>query len=109
VSCKDCQPLGPLDPKTVAALVRIMGTPQFASLLTGLSPETHGDGRLHTPRLVVREMRRLRELVSSEDFIRAVLTVLVEEYGRHVRVVVRPPPEPVRKTRKRGLTATGAQ
>ena len=83
MSCKECLPLGPLDPKTVAALVRIMGTPQYAALITGvdLPPPLHQDGSVDTAKLVAREMGRLRGLVSSGDFIQAVLAVLSLEHG----------------------------
>ena len=78
MSCKDCLPLGPLDPRTTAALVRVMGTPQYRMLATGVDtpPPTHEDGSVDTPKLVAREMARLRQLVSSGDFIQAVLAVL---------------------------------
>ena len=112
MSCKECLPLGPLDPKTVAALVRIMGTPQYAALITGvdLPPPVHQDGSIDTPKLVAREMSRLRKLVSSGDFIQAVLAVLSLEHG-HVRITIRPPPKAARKGAKRVrkplLTARG--
>lgn len=106
MSCKDCLPLGPLDPRTTAALVRVMGTPQYRMLATGVDtpPPTHEDGSVDTPKLVAREMARLRQLVSSGDFIQAVLAVLSLEHG-HVRITIKPPAKAARKARKRGLTA----